>query len=399
MNIVFSILLFLGIVAGQAGGISLGTGIIVYVMDIALVVLLLFTIFHLPNKIPLLYLRIPILLFSAACVVSLIANISRFSLIESLTASLYAFRWVAYSALYVAVFVLPQRPVWWFGGLYITGVSVAGLGLLQYLWYPYLRNLSYLGWDPHLYRVFSTLLDPNFASIIFVLTLWLGIYLWSRDSHKWLIGLGAVVVFVALLLTYSRSGYLALISGVITMAILSKHAKYAIAIIVVFIGLLFLLPRKDGEGVKLFRTVSTVARIGNWQRGVTLITEAPLLGHGFNTLRFVQRKHGWVDDTQIVSHAGAGLDNSVEYIWATTGILGLGIYLWMLTRIFHMGRVVLHTPKYHHLGSLLIVTMISVLVHSQFSNSLFFPQVVMWLWITIGAFEKSISFGTSRVSL
>ncbi len=150
MNIVFSILFLFALVAGQAGGITLGSGITVYVMDIALIGLLILTIFHLPKRIPLLYLRIPILLFVASCFVSLVANTARFSPLEVITASLYTVRWIAYAALYIAVFVLPQRPMWWLWGLYSTGVSVAILGLVQYFWYPYLRNLSYLGWDPHL---------------------------------------------------------------------------------------------------------------------------------------------------------------------------------------------------------------------------------------------------------
>ncbi len=399
MNIVFSILFLFALVAGQAGGITLGSGITVYVMDIALIGLLILTIFHLPKRIPLLYLRIPILLFAASCFVSLVANTVRFSPLEVITASLYTVRWIAYAALYIAVFVLPQRPMWWLWGLYSTGVSVAILGLVQYFWYPYLRNLSYLGWDPHLYRIFSTFLDPNFVSIFFVFTLWLGVYLWYQSKQKWAVGVSEGVTLIALLLTYSRSGYLAFICGLITMAILSRHTKQVAVMILLFVGVLFFLPQKDGEGVKLLRTVSTVARLGNWQRGVTLIQEAPLLGHGFNTLRYVQRSHGWVDDSQLVSHAGAGLDNSMEFVWATTGILGFGIYAWMFVRIFQMGRAALQSPKYRRLGILLITTMISVLVHSQFSNSLFFPQVVMWMWILVGAFEKSISFGTSRVAL
>jgi len=399
MNIVFSILFLFALVAGQAGGINLGSGITVYVMDIALIGLLILTIFHLPKRIPLLYLRIPILLFVASCFVSLVANTVRFSPLEVITASLYTVRWIAYAALYIAVFVLPQRPMWWLWGLYSTGVSVAILGLVQYFWYPYLRNLSYLGWDPHLYRIFSTFLDPNFVSIFFVFTLWLGVYLWYQSKQKWTVGVSEGVTLIALLLTYSRSGYLAFICGLITMAILSRHTKQVAVMILLFVGVLFFLPQKDGEGVKLLRTVSTVARLGNWQRGVTLIQEAPLLGHGFNTLRYVQRNHGWVDDSQLVSHAGAGLDNSMEFVWATTGILGFGIYAWMFVRIFQMGRAALQSTKYRRLGILLITTMISVLVHSQFSNSLFFPQVVMWMWILVGAFEKSISFGTSRVAL
>jgi hypothetical protein len=267
---------------------------------------------------------------------------------------------------------------------------------VQYIWYPYLRNLSYLGWDPHLYRVFSTLLDPNFAGILFLCTLWLGVYLWTLGKKRWLVGLSEAIVLGAFLLTYSRSAYLALIVSVITYAILSKKARMAIAIIIVFLGVLFLLPHKDGEGVKLLRTVSTVARLGNWQRGVTLISEAPLLGHGFNTLRYVQRAHGWVDDSIIVSHAGAGLDSSAEFIWATTGILGFGIYAWLIARMVGIANLARSKPKYRVLGSVVIATLIGVLVDSQFSNSLFFPQIAMWVWVLFANVERQISFDTSR---
>ncbi len=399
MNIVLSLLLLFGLVAGQVGGISLGGGVTVYIMDIALGALLVYTLFHLPKNIPLLFLRVPLVLFGAACLVSLVANYTRFSPIEILTSSLYAFRWAAYAALYVTVFVLPQQPIWWLWGLYSVGTGVATLGIVQYIWYPYLRNVSYLGWDPHLYRVFSTVLDPNFAAILFVLTLWLGTYLWTQKKYLWMVGFGEIVTLVSLLLTYSRSGYLAFIVGLVVMALLFRRGRYAVLLAAFFIGVLFFLPRKDGEGVKLFRTASTFARIGNWQRGVTLIQEAPLLGHGFNTLRYVQRKRGWVDDTQMISHAGAGLDNSIEFIWATTGILGTGVYAWMIIRMIYMGKRAIEHTKYRHLGVVLVSGVASILVHSQFSNSLFFPQIAIWMWIFVGAFEKRISFGTSRVVL
>ena len=51
----------------------------------------------------------------------------------------------------------------------ISGSLIVLLGFIQLMFYPALRNLYYLGWDEHLYRMFSTFLDPNFAGAFFVL--------------------------------------------------------------------------------------------------------------------------------------------------------------------------------------------------------------------------------------
>ena len=249
---------------------------------------------------------------------------------------------------------------------------------MQYVWYPYLRNLYYLGWDPHLYRVFSTLLDPNFAGIIFAFTLFLGAYLWQKTKRQSLVLLSQLLTLVALFLTYSRSSYVAFFLGGFIFVLRLKMAKLGLVLAAVFIAILLLLPRPGGEGVKLFRTVSTFARLGNWQRGMELIREAPLLGHGFNTLRYVQRAKGWVDDSTIVSKAGAGIDSSIQFVWATTGVVGLAMYGWLFFRMLQMART----------STAYLATLGAVLVHSAFSNSLFYPWVLLWLWILTGSIER-----------
>src|SRR3989344_8268462 len=39
--------------------------------------------------------------------------------------------------------------------------------LLQYFFYPDLRNLLYAGWDPHLYRLFGVFFDTSISGAIF----------------------------------------------------------------------------------------------------------------------------------------------------------------------------------------------------------------------------------------
>ncbi|MEK7542910.1 MAG: hypothetical protein AAB503_01210, partial [Patescibacteria group bacterium] len=53
--------------------------------------------------------------------------------------------------------------------LIIVSILVAIFGWLQYLFFPDLRVLKYVGWDDHLYRLTGSFLDPGFSAIILVL--------------------------------------------------------------------------------------------------------------------------------------------------------------------------------------------------------------------------------------
>lgn len=374
------IIFFIALTLGQLGAVSLGSGITIYSHDIVLSVLLIWWIFS-QRKTFDAKLTHSIVLFIIAAVISLIANTGKLPINQLFEGSLYLVRWILYAAIYWIVTSGRLSFTFWLWGLFASGSALAGLGIVQYFFYPYLRNLYYLGWDPHLYRVFSTLLDPNFAGIIFVFTLFLGIYLWKLNRHRHILFFVQTVTLCAFFLTFSRSSYLAGILGLMIVLFHTKGLKWLLPIGVLFIGILFLLPKPDGEGVRLFRTVSTFARLGNWQRGVELIREAPIFGHGFNTLRYVQQAKGWVDESEFPSKAGAGLDNSFQFIWATTGIVGFVSYVVLLIQMFRIGRK----------NILLRSSLVALLVHSQFSNSLFYPWVMIWMWILVGIVERIIS--------
>ena len=52
-------------------------------------------------------------------------------------------------------------------GLTASIFLVAAFSIAQYFFYPDLRNLYYLGWDPHLNRLFSVFFDTSVAASIF----------------------------------------------------------------------------------------------------------------------------------------------------------------------------------------------------------------------------------------
>ncbi|MFZ5845235.1 MAG: O-antigen ligase family protein [Patescibacteria group bacterium] len=373
-------LFFLSLLAGPLSGLELIPGVVVYLHDLLLVIIFIATVTKVWKSGALSRSRLayPIGSFIIASLISLIANSGRFSLSQLAVGSLYLWRWLGYSYLYFLVVIKIQKPIWWLRNLYLVGTGFAILGLFQLWLYPDLRNLYYLGWDPHDRRLFSTLLDPNFMGIILVLTLFLGF--WLREVVPQGLNL------IALILTYSRSSYLAFFIGLIIWLSFTKRWKVALVSIFLFSALIILLPQGK-EGQNLLRWTSSAARLENWQRGVELVKQEPLLGHGFNTLRFIQDKLG--GSQEFPSRAGGGIDSSLLFILATTGLLGLGTYSWLIGGMISLGRRLLKRNQTKLLGLTYLISLVAILIHSLFVNSLFYPWVVIWLWIMTAVVESS----------
>lgn len=287
----------------------------------------------------------PVIWFGLAGLISLFWATVRLPLSQVLTGSLYLFRFIFYSLL----INLKIKP----GYLIITSTLVAVFGLVQYLAVPDTRFLFNLNWDEHYFRLLSTLYDPNFTGIILVLGLIL-IY-WYRRKSWWLY----LLHLSALLLTYSRSSYLALLAAAATLAVIKKKFKIVIFILM-FLSLLVFLPRPGGEGVKLERVTSIVQRLANYRLGLELWQSQPLVGIGFNTLRYFR-------DNQL-SHSASGLDSSLLLVLTTTGVVGLAAYLNLLNNLWRRPAVVK-------------ITLAALFTHSLFVNSLFYSFTLIWLWV------------------
>ncbi|MBI3577689.1 O-antigen ligase family protein [Candidatus Gottesmanbacteria bacterium] len=359
------VILLVSLLAGQLGATTLVPGITVYLHDFVVVAILAYGIFSGAIRRSMTKSRLvkPIVAFVAIGVLSLLINASSVSPDALLKGSLYLLRWVAYAGVYFALAGSLIPSLFLLRGLFLLGTGLAAAGLVQFFFYPDLRNLVYLGWDPHYYRVFSTLFDPNFAGILFVLTLIIGAQLLEKKRDIWVIG-GIGVNMVALLLTYSRSSYLALIAAIGTWVVINKKWKIGLVGLLLFLVAIVYLPRPGREALSLDRFDSTVSRLANWSESAQLITQKPLLGHGFNVLPFLQSAPSFP------SKAGAGIDNSFLFVGVTTGLAGLIAYVWLLWSMVRAGK------RTWYLASL-----VAVIVHSLFVNSLFYPWVMVWMWI------------------
>ncbi len=293
---------------------------------------------------------------------------------------LYLMRWIAYAGIYA--FVLSDRTqIPWKLILYWSGVTLAVMGLVQLAIYPDLRNLTYLGWDPHFRRVFATLFDPNFAGVVYVLTFLVGLSLGSKKRNRIFLVGGQMTVFAALLLTYSRSSFAAFIFGMIVWSILRRSYAFLSGVVVVFVAFIFLL-NGVAEGQNLFRSVSTQARLGSAAVGWNRFVQSPVVGTGF-TIAHPDSAYS------LPPNRAGNVDTSLLFVLASTGLLGFAAYAVLWKGMGALGFASLKRTS----DPVLLSSLAAILVHSMFINSLFYPWVMAWMWILLALTEKELTVG------
>ncbi len=261
------------------------------------------------------------------------------------------------------------------GFLTVLGFIIVLLGYVQYFLYPDLRNLYYAGWDEHLYRMFSTFLDPNFAGAFFVMYFLFLVGMIFQNGKKRVLLYGiAFLTLGAIFLTYSRSAYLMLGVSLIAFFLLQKQKKalFGLLGIVLLLPLLLFFSPKS-EGTNLLRTASGFARVAAFDNAITLWRENPVFGVGFNAYRYAQEKHGFFVPKDIENHAGAGTDNSFLFVLATTGITGFLAYIYFWYAVFKK------TCK----NTVIFATIVGIFVNAFFINSLFYPFLLEFLFIEV----------------
>jgi hypothetical protein len=378
-----------GLIVGQIWGIFWPDPLPFYVHDAGILALLVGGGLTLRTRKPVRpQLVKPLLLFTVVGFISLLLNSGRFSLVSAFESFLYLARWVAYGVVYLVCVQPYIKKTALLTGLIWAGIGLTTLGFIQYFWYPDLRNLMYLGWDPHLGRMFGSLLDPNFLGIVLVMMIFITWYAYEH-SRKFEYVAVVFLELIALFLTYSRGSILALAAGVLVFSVVRKQKIILVAFCLIIPVGIWLLPKTGYEGTKLDRITSVTARFGNVERAWPLFTAAPILGWGFNTTRALALNERWWDIAAPATRASGSIDNSFLVILVTTGLVGLSIYGWLFLRMFGLGKSLLPTDL--PLGSMYIAVLVAVVVHCQFINSLFYPWVMLPLWLLTAYVEKSLS--------
>lgn len=393
LKYLFYLCLF-SLVLGPLGALPLGISYInIYITDIFVGLIFTLGIYYLIKRRKFVRADKIAIFFSgfvSIAVISLLLSQIKLNIFEKLTSGLYIFRLFAYFSVYLALKMLMVKKLVTKQNtvklLIVVGVLLAVLGWAQYFLYPDLRNLYYLGWDPHFKRIFSTYLDPNYFGLMMVLTIISMFSLWGKYyfkiSRKFLSVAQILAlcllffIFMTLMFTYSRSSYLSLVVSLGFFFVLKRKFKLLAGSVLALITAMVILPRPEGAGVQLERVFSVETRIESWREALRIFADNPILGIGFNTSRIVKIRYNFLLDNPSSNHAGAGFDNSLLFVAATTGLMGFLSYLIFLLGAFRNVDVKAKT------------SLLAIIVHSVFLNSLFFPWVMLWLWIVLAANVK-----------
>ena len=340
------------------------------------------------------YYLLPIVTFAGLGLFSLVLNYSWLKESAFLVSLLYLIRWVSYAVILFVVSAFDNKfKEKIVGFLIFDGALLVLLGYLQFLFFSDLKGLYYLGWDDHMYRMFSTFFDPNFAGAFFVfyfLLLCCTYYRFNKQSNKRLLLLIlCVFTFFAIVLTFSRSALVMLIVGVgAFLFLINKKRLFLLLIAGLIVIFVFISPRFYVENVNIFRPASVNARLQNYTTAFKIITDRPVFGVGFNSYRYTKKlynlPHEWI---KAPSHADAGVDNSWLFIFATTGLVGFGAYIFLWSRIVRQAFV-LQQLRNDMFPALVISSATALFVDALFINSLFFPHLMLWMWVLIGIMEK-----------
>jgi len=375
-------ILFSSFVLNQTLRIDLGNGIVINPLDLSVLMLVIvnFTVnksLRIKNIPTFIY---PLFIFIAIGSIGLIIN-PWLDPLQKIASFLYALRLLLYILLFIQLYTKMRERDFVKDLMFFTGGVITFLGFFQYFFYPNLRNLYYLGWDDHLYRLFSTFLDPNFAGAYFALfclyCLWryLGENIYLKKIMYASVGLSSII---ALFLTYSRTGMVMLIVGIVVYLSFYKKLKILFFALISLIVLFFIFAG-DLEGLNPLRSASVIARLDSLQNAFIIFLYNPVIGIGFNAYRYAQIYYGFRGgDLSLTSHADAGSDNSYLFIAATTGVIGLFLFFSFLKRIIES---LLDLPR--EIKAISLSTLASIFAGSIFTNILFYTPLLLWLFLVL----------------
>jgi O-antigen ligase len=232
-------------------------------------------------------------------------------------------------------------------------------------------------------RVQGTFTHPNPFAIYLTLLIVMG-----SAVFRYVAGVRKLVLFlflggwiVCLLLTYTRSAWLATVAGVLTVGL--YQGKKVIAVFgLVLIGLMFLVPSTAARFADLEReqTVSGAAgnslvwRFGYWKQALDL-NHDPLLGNGLRSVR---------ETTDIEKEP----HNDFIRVFVETGAIGLLAYVWLIVTMWRTGKRAIHNTAEGTLFRGLAVgffgCVVSFLLLSIVSNVIT-QLVIFWYFATFAA--------------
>lgn len=239
------------------------------------------------------------------------------------------------------------------------------LNILQLIFLRDLTDLAQFGWDPHIGRLTGTFLDPNFMA--FYLCLYY-IFNYFFLKNRYIEYLSILSVF----LTQSRNGIITLLF--IFLLLNFKNLKKLIPLLMISLFILIINPRIL-ERFSQFSDAndSSYVRLVSWNEALKAFSLSNFSGLGFNNYKNNLEFYRITDLESLNRNSSTSTDSSLLQVLVTLGPLGILIFIVLLLSF-------LFTKGFSYMN---FVIVFSLLFNSQFINSLFFPQICIFLFIIL----------------
>jgi O-antigen ligase len=226
----------------------------------------------------------------------------------------------------------------------LGGVSIALVGIGQWV-----LGRGIITADD-VWRVRGFYGSPNNLALYLgrLLPLAVAVAAWSRShrsrSHRgrprWLYGLAAAVLAVALFLTYSRGAWVVGVPvSLLFLAALRGRRTFALAMgLLVVLAILVVVLIGPGRLTSLLDASqgTTFFRLQLWQSSLSMVGDHPVLGVGLDNFLYQYRSHyvlpmAWEEFNLSHPH------NFILDFWLRLGLPGLAVAAWLLVAFFRRG--------------------------------------------------------------
>ena len=208
-------------------------------------------------------------------------------------------------------------------------------------------------------------------------------------------GLIALTVF-ALMYTFSRGGYAALLFGLLVLGLL-KSRKLLVLLGVFLLTWQLIVPVAVRERVIMTKNEngqlesSAEERVELWKEAWDTFVHSPVVGKGFATYGYSHHVVANLEDTH----------NVFVKVMVETGVLGLILFFILLEQIFALGYRLFRCaddPLYKGLGLGLVLLMCACVVANCFGDRWTYLEISGPLFVLVGAAARAAQLAASELA-
>lgn len=204
-----------------------------------------------------------------------------------------------------------------------------------------------------------------------------------RPRHGWFYLWVAIVIAVALYLTYSRGAWLGIVAGLACIGFFGNQPIRLALFALLLIGVILAIPFLQTERAQSLFQIGTGTgffRVSVWQSAIEMIRDHPITGVGLDNFLYEYPKYinpeAWREPNLSHPH------NIVLDFWARLGIGGVIVLVWMLYEFYRTGWQKIQTQRALVIG--LMATMTAALAHGLIDAAYFYVDLAFVWMLMLG---------------